>query len=187
MTWRQIVRAIGVLAAISVFMQMAFSSIYAYLPLYLTDSRGVSPEIAAFAISLVAGVGVVGAPLGGSLSDRLGRKRVILLSLALAGPLLLAMTRAPAGIWLMLSLVAYGVVITARMPAMESLVADEVPPRQRATVLGTYYLVGQESAGVATPLVGRLVDLTGIHPVFTGLAVGFCLVSATVVAFRKRI
>ena len=185
--WRQIARAIGVLAAISVFMQMAFSSIYAYLPLYLTDSRGVTPEVAAIAISLVAGMGVVGAPLGGALSDRLGRKRVILLSLALAGPMLLVVTRAPAGIWLMLSLATYGIVISARMPAMESLVADVVPPRQRATVLGTYYLLGQESAGVATPLVGRLVDLAGIHPVFTGLAVGFCLLSAVAVALRKRI
>jgi FSR family fosmidomycin resistance protein-like MFS transporter len=186
-TWGQIIRAIGILTLVSIFMQMVFSSVYSYLPLYLVDRHGISPEYAGIVIGLVAGAGVVGAPLGGALSDRLGRKRVILLSLSLAGPLLFAATRAPAGIWLPLSLAAYGTSISARMPAMESLIADVVPPRRRATVLGTYYLLGQETSGIVTPLVGHLIDLRGLDPVFTGLALGLCLVSVIALAFRKSI
>jgi FSR family fosmidomycin resistance protein-like MFS transporter len=186
-TWGQIVRAIGILAMISISMQMVFSSVYSYLPLYLVDRHGTSPEYAAIMVGLVAGAGVVGGPLGGALSDRLGRKWVILLSLSLAGPLLFAATRAPAGIWLLLSLAVYGTSISARMPAMESLIADVVPSRRRATVLGIYYLLGQETSGVVTPLVGRIIDLRGLDPVFTGLAVGLCLVSVIALTFRKRI
>lgn len=186
-TWGQIIRAIGILAMISVLMQMVFSSVYSYLPLYLVDHHGVTHEYAGIVVGLVAGAGVVGAPLGGALSDRLGRKQVILLSLSLAGPLLFVAIRAPAGIWLPLSLAAYGTIISARMPTMESLVADVVPPRRRATVLGIYYLLGQETSGVVTPLVGRLIDLRGLAPVFTGLALGLCLVSVIALAFRKRI
>jgi FSR family fosmidomycin resistance protein-like MFS transporter len=157
-TWGQIIRAIGILAVVSVLMQ-----------------------------TVLAGAGIVGGPLGGALSDRLGRKQVILLSLSLAGPLLFAATRAPAGIWLPLSLAAYGTSISARMPAMESLIADVVPPRRRATVLGMYYLLGQETSGVVTPLIGRLIDLRGLDPVFTGLALGLCLVSIIALALKKRI
>jgi FSR family fosmidomycin resistance protein-like MFS transporter len=186
-TWGQLIRAIGILVMISVSMQMVFSSVYSYLPLYLVDRHGLSPEYAGIVVGLVAGAGVVGAPLGGALSDRLGRKQVILLSLSLAGPLLFAATRAPAGIWLPLSLAAYGTSISARLPAMESLIADVVPPRRRATVLGIYYLLGQETSGVVTPLVGRLIDLHGLNPVFTGLALVLGLVSVMVLAFRKRI
>ena len=186
-TWGQIMRAIGILAMISVLMQMVFSSVYSYLPLYLVDHHGITPEYAGIVVGLVAGAGVVGAPLGGALSDRLGRKQVILLSLSLAGPLLFATTRAPAGIWLPLSLAAYGTSISARMPTIESLIADVVPPRRRATVLGVYYLLGQETSGVVTPLVGHLIDLRGLDPVFTGLALGLCLVSLVALAFRKRI
>lgn len=138
-------------------------------------------------VGLVAGAGVVGAPLGGALSDHLGRKQVILLSFALAGPLLFATTRVPAGLWLLLSLAVYGTSISARMPTMESLIADVVPSRRRATVLGIYYLLGQETSGVVTPLVGRLIDLRGLAPVFTGLALGLCLVSVIALVFRKRI
>jgi MFS family permease len=186
-TWGQIIRAIGILAVVSVLMQTVFSSVYSYLPLYLVDRRGIPPEYAAIVVGLVAGAGIVGGPLGGALSDRLGRKQVILLSLLLAGPLLFAATRAPAGIWLPFSLAAYGTSISARMPAMESLIADVVPPRRRATVLGTYYLLGQETSGVVTPLIGRLIDLRGLDPVFTGLALGLCLVSIIALALKKRI
>jgi MFS family permease len=186
-TWGQIIRAIGILAVVSVLMQTVFSSVYSYLPLYLVDRRGIPPEYAAIVVGLVAGAGIVGGPLGGALSDRLGRKQVILLSLSLAGPLLFAATRAPAGIWLPLSLAAYGTSISARMPAMESLIADVVPPRRRATVLGMYYLLGQETSGVVTPLIGRLIDLRGLDPVFTGLALGLCLVSIIALALKKRI
>jgi hypothetical protein len=35
--------------------------------------------------------------------------------------------------------------------------------------------------------VGRLIDLRGLTPVFTGLALGLGLVSVMALAFRKRI
>jgi FSR family fosmidomycin resistance protein-like MFS transporter len=186
-TWGQILRAIGILATISVLMEMVFSGVYSYLPLYLVDHHGVTPKYAAIVVSLMAGAGIVGAPLGGALSDRLGRKRVMLLSVSLAGSLLFAATRAPVSVWLPLLLAAYGTSNSARMPTTESLVADVVPPRRRATVLSIYYLMAQETSGIATPLVGRLIDLRGFGPVFTGLALGLCLVAIIALAFRRRI
>jgi MFS family permease len=186
-TWGQILRAIGILATISVLMEMVFSGVYSYLPLYLVDHHGITPKYAAIVVSLMAGAGIVGAPLGGALSDRLGRKRVMLLSVSLASSLLFAATRAPVGVWLPLLLAAYGISNSARMPTTESLVADVVPPRRRATVLSIYYLMAQETSGIATPLVGGLIDLRGFGPVFTGLALGLCLVAIIALAFRKRI
>jgi MFS family permease len=186
-TWRQIIQAIGILALISISMQVVFSSVHSYLPLYLVDRHSIAPEYAGIVVGLVAGAGVVGAPLGGALSDRMGRKKVILLSLSLGGPLLFAVIKSPSNLWLPLSLFVYGAIISTRMPAMESLIADVVPPQRRATVLGIYYLAGQETAGVITPLIGRLIDLNSPNPVFTGLAVGLCIVSVIAVTFRKRI
>lgn len=186
-TWRQILRALGILAMISVGMEMVFSSVYSYLPLYLVDHRGVAPQHAGIMVGLMAGAGIVGAPLGGTLSDRLGRKRVMLLSVSFASLLLFATTRAPAGIWLPLLLAAYGTSNSARMPTMESLIADVVPPWRRATVLSVYYLLGQETSGLATPLVGSLIDWRGFDPVFTGLALGLGLIAVIALILRKRI
>ncbi len=187
MTWGRTIRALGILALIAVLMEIVFSSVYSYLPLYLVDHHGIAPQHAGIMVGLMAGAGIVGAPLGGTLSDRLGRKRVMLLSVSLASLLLFAATRAPAGIWLPLLLTAYGTSNSARMPTMESLIADVVPPRRRATVLSIYYLLGQETSGLVTPLVGGLIDWRGFAPVLTGLALGLGLIAVIALVFKKRI
>ena len=73
------------------------------------------------------------------------------------------------------------------MPTMESLIADVVPVGRRTTVLGLYFFLGMETAGVATPVVGRLIDIYGLDTVFSGLAAGLCLVAAIALLFRRHI
>ncbi len=186
-SWSRIVRSIGIMVSLSMALQVVFASVNAYLPLYMVDHHGISPKWAGIVISVIAGTGLIGAPLGGAISDRIGRKQIILFSISLSGPFLFAVTRAPFGILLLLSLLFYGIVMSVRTPAMESLIADVVPVGRRTTVLGIYFFLGTETIGLATPIVGRLIDIYGSDPVFTGLAVGVCLVAAIALLFRKNI
>jgi FSR family fosmidomycin resistance protein-like MFS transporter len=187
LSWVQITRSIGILASLAIMLNIAFASVNSFLPLYMVDHHHVSPKWAGIVISIIAGSGIVGAPLGGSLSDRLGRKTLIFFSVSLSGPLFFAVTRFPLGIPLLLSLVFYGMAMSVRGPTIESLIADVVPIGRRTTVLAVYFFLGMETAGVTTPLVGRLIDGYGLDPVFTGLAAGLCGVAAVVLFFRKRI
>jgi FSR family fosmidomycin resistance protein-like MFS transporter len=168
-------------------MQVVFASVNSYLPLYMVDRHGISPKWAGIVISLIAGTGMIGAPVGGALSDRFGRKKIILFCIALAGPLFLAVTRAPFGIPLILALMLYGFTLSMRMPTMESLIADVVPVGRRTTVLGVYFFLGMETAGLATPVIGRIIDAYGLNFAFTGLGLGLCLVAALALIFRKKI
>jgi len=183
----QIIGAIGFVVLLSMIMQVVFASVNSYLPLYMVDHHGISPKWAGIVISLIAGTGMIGAPVGGALSDRFGRKRIILFCITLSGPLFLAVTRAPFGIPLILSLMAYGFALSMRMPTMESLIADVVPVGRRTTVLGIYFFLGMETAGLATPLVGRIIDSYGLDLTFTGLGLGLCLVAALALIFRKKL
>jgi hypothetical protein len=70
---------------------------------------------------------------------------------------------------------------------MESLIADVVPVGRRTTVLGVYFFLGMETAGFATPIIGRLIDAFGLDSVFTGLAAGLGLVAAIALLLRKHI
>jgi FSR family fosmidomycin resistance protein-like MFS transporter len=186
-TWLQIIHAIGILISLTILLNVVFASIHSYLPLYMVDSHGISPKWAGIVVSLIAGAGIIGAPLGGALSDRLGRKELILFSLFLSGPLFFAVTRSPFGILLFLSLFLYGMAMSVRMPATESLIADVVPVGRRTTVLGIYFFMSMETAGVITPIVGRLIDLYGLDPVFTGIAAGLCVVGAIALLLRRYI
>lgn len=186
-SWSQIIRSIGIIACLALAMQIVIASVNSYLPLYMVDHHNISPKWAGIVISMIAGAGIVGAPLGGALSDRLGRKQVMLFSLSFSGPLFFAVIRSPFGIPLLLSLLIYGMTMSVRMPAIESFIADVVPVGQRTTALGIYFFLGMETVGFTTPIVGRLIDIYGLDPVFTSLAAGLCLLAATALLFRKHI
>jgi len=186
-TWFEIIRAIGVLVCITITMNVVFASINSYLPLYMVDHHGISPKWAGIVVSLIAGAGIIGSPIGGALSDRLGRKELILFSLALSGPLLFAITKSPPWIPLILSLFFYGLTISSRMPTTESLIADVVPVGRRTTVLGVYFFMSMETSGVVTPIIGRLLDRYDLDPVFTGIAVGMCVIALVALLFRRWI
>ncbi|MBW1800087.1 MAG: MFS transporter, partial [Deltaproteobacteria bacterium] len=170
--WLEIIKSIGILVCLAMTLQIVFASVNSYFPLYMVDRHHISPKLAGMVISVIAGAGLFGAPLGGALSDRFGRKQIILCSLAFSGPIFFAITISSFGIPLFLFLILYGLTMSVRMPTMESLIADTVPVGHRTTVLGIYFFLGMETAGVTTPIVGRLIDHFGLDPVFKSLAAG---------------
>jgi len=186
-TWLQILRALGLITFISTTVLILSAGVRSYLPLYMVDHHGISPKWAGIVISVIAGSGVIGGPLGGALSDRFGRKQVIFVSLFFAGPLFFAMTISPYGIPLLVSLILYGLTMSVRMPSMESLIADVVPVGRRTTVMGIYFFIGMETTGIMTPVIGRLIDTFGLDVIFNRVAIGLCLIAAIALFFRKHI
>src|SRR5258708_22485878 len=83
------------LVSLSVAFRVGIASMTAFLALYLVDARGISPVIAATAFGYTQLVGVVGAPSGGWLSDRLRRRTPILISLCVIRPSLFLLTLVP--------------------------------------------------------------------------------------------
>ncbi len=181
--WRVVLRDIGLLLIFTMGLSLLSFSIYSFLPLYLTDQHGVAFQQAGVLAGMMVGVGIVGTPLGGALSDRLGRDRVILFSIILAGPVLYLLTITPVGLWFLGFLLVFGIVMSLPSAATESLMADRVPGARLALALATYYFFNQESSSVMNPLVGRLIDLHGMDRVFRSLALLACVIS--VVAFGK--
>ncbi|MFC1580377.1 MFS transporter [Thermodesulfobacteriota bacterium] len=185
-TWRQIIHDLGMIVCLTMALWIVFASVNSYLPLYMVDHHNISPKWAGMVISLIAGASLVGAPIGGALSDKIGRKQVIIFAFCLSGPFFFAVTKSPYGIFLLLSLVFYGLAMSFRMATMESLIVDTVPVGKRSTALGIYFFLGMETAGVTTPIVGRLIDSYGLDPVFNTLAIGLCGIGVVAFFLRKR-
>ena len=143
---------------------------YHFLPdgrfaLYLVDVRGVSAALAAAAFGVPHLAGIVCSPLAGLLSDRLGRRAVILIGVVALGPAWLSITLLPTEL-LPLSLVAIGIASSLRLTVTEVFVTESAPPHRRATYLGGYYMLSQELGGLAAPLLGLLAGGVGIGAAF---------------------
>ncbi len=179
-------RDVGPLVSLSMVAQVGIAAVLAFLALYLVDARGISPVIAAAMFGVPQLVGVVGAPLGGALSDRVGRKAVILAALAALGPAIWSLTLVPNEL-IVLPLLVIGLAFSMRTTVTETLVMDSASPARRGTVLGAYYLVNAELGGIGAPAFGLLAMAIGIGAAMSYLGIALVLLSLVSVVVGRRL
>ncbi len=147
---------LGILALHS----MSIVALYSMVPLYLTQVRGFSSPLAALAFSAMVLCGAVVAPFLGQLSDRMGRRSIVLIGL-LGGSMAVGfIPLAPEPATLVLAMVAGGLLLIG-VRAVLMAAALEMGGRRESTVLGFLFLASEGlGAGGATlaGLVGN-VDL----------------------------
>jgi len=142
---------------------LMLTALTVFLPVFLHEG-GSSLWLAGASLSILEGAGVVGAFSGGALSDRFGRRRIILISLS-ATPLLMMAFLSTDG-WLRFPLlVLMGAPAFALTPVLMAMV-QETFPDNRALANGAYMAVGFSLRAVATLLMGMIGDLIGLRTGF---------------------
>ncbi len=171
---RQVLRlwSIGVLRE---FVSMSYATFLAVL----WTRRGAPLAVASLALTVYSLSGVVGDLLGGRLSDRFGRKRVILGSVAGALPLfyLFLLTEG----WLsFLFLALAGATLIASIP-VSVVFGQELVPEQRGLVSGVLMGLAWGIGSLLLGLVGYLGDRLGLEValgILTALLVPAALLAA---------
>jgi FSR family fosmidomycin resistance protein-like MFS transporter len=136
-----------------------------YLPIFMRDELQSSLWLAAGALTILEGAGVAGALLTGTLSDRWGRRRVLLTLLCAAPVLLLIFLFGPKALALPL-LIALGLTAISPTPVMMAIVQDQFPDH-RAAANGIYMFINFLLRALALWLVGALADRFGLSLAFT--------------------
>lgn len=135
-----------------------------YLPIYMRDERDAGMWLAASALTALEAAGFVGALTTGTISDRLGRKRVLLLLLGLAPFLFIAFIYTPG--WLALPLILLlGLTSIAPQPVFMALVQDQFQ-ENRALANGTYLALSFTLSSVSIWVVGLAADAYGMETAF---------------------
>jgi MFS transporter, DHA1 family, multidrug resistance protein len=157
----------------------------AFLPLYGRDVAGLTtPQLGwLFAAQTVTTLAV--RPLIGSMSDRVGRRGVIVAGLTVCSIAVWALSLA-AGTWLLsAAVVIYAAGVATTTAATSALITD-VTRRGRYGaahgVFGTIYDIGDAAGPIGA---GVLVAALGYGPMFRWLA-GFALIMAVVFAIASR-
>ncbi len=149
----------GILAS-RAFMTQALAT---YLPLFLSQ-EGASLWLSGAALSVLEAAGVVGALLGGSLSDRLGRRRVLAVAL-LTATLFLTLFLATGG-WLRLPLIVLlGLTVLSINPVLIAMVLESFPDN-RALANGIFMALSFLISSGAAVAMGAIADAYGMQAAF---------------------
>ena len=138
-----------------------------YLPTFM-NLNGSTLFMAGASLSILEFAGVVGALSGGTLSDRLGRRSVLMVITVLASLLMIVFLNVSG--WLLVPvLLLYGFVSIAPGPVFLALIQDHFP-ENRAVSNGLYISINFLLRSLAMVLVGMAGDAFGLQAAFMGSA-----------------
>ena len=121
----------------------------------------------------------------GSLSDRLGRKPLIVAGMAVQGVALLAMVKVQGeGLWLAAA-IALGLGTALVYPTLLAAVSDVAHPSWRASAVGVYRMWRDLGYVVGALAAGLIADVAGIPAAITAVAL-VTLASALLTLLRLR-
>ena len=169
---------------------MAFIALITFFPLFL-DDIGMSATARGFHFGALLLVGIVSTPIVGYLSDRLGRKIVLVPGLVLLAVMAFFLGRSEAGILLIVIIVLMGTFLYGDQPILTALALDVVGDEVPTTVLGILSLERFLLSAPSPFIAGWLYDngfmfggfdLSGPQATFTYVALLF-VVGALILLF----
>ena len=158
-------KSLFVLFMITAFRSVGQSSISIFLPVYLREDLAFSPTRVAIYLSLAQLVGVGSQPLMGLLSDKYGRKIVLVPAMIGMALLFFALRFADPGAQLVITIIAIGTVLYSLHTIFIAAAMDVAGGEVQSTVVSLIY--GASFLGTLSPIVaGIIADKYGVPSVF---------------------
>ncbi len=157
-------RNVLICAAMSVLLVSYLVICWAFMPLYLTQVRGYDPQTAGWLMGTLGVSATIGAFVISGLSDRLGR-RPLMIAMPLIGVILpLGALYYTGTAWVLAAMFFVGWGLNGIFPLfMATIPSESVDPKHQATVLGLCMGTGEVLGGVLGPsLAGMAADRMGL-------------------------
>ena len=157
--WQRALQSMkGVMLPIAVIMfirSMALATLVTFLPTYLTRT-GSSLWMAGASLTIMESAGVAGAFLLGSLSDKFGRRRMLMISF-IATPIFMVLFIQSSGLMQFPLLILLGFFAISVVPVIMAIVLENAP-ENRFLANGIYMAISFVLQAAAVLLVGILAD-----------------------------
>ncbi|HTS91023.1 MAG TPA: MFS transporter [Stellaceae bacterium] len=159
-------RAMWSLCLMAGFRTMMQSGLLAFLPLYLSDSLHMSPFNMGLTLMMLQVGGMIAAPIAGTLSDRIGRRPIVLAGMSSTTVLVIGLTFLGSGPLYVFGVAVLGFVMYAMRPVIHSWLMDRSPPELAASMTSAMFGVQAAFSAVMPLIGGALADAYGLVAVF---------------------
>jgi MFS family permease len=174
------------LVAVALLRGMGFDAIQLFIPIYLANELKMPDALVGVHVALLTALGTLALPVMGPLSDKFGRKAVLLPGLLAMAVLAIALVSVGPGIGLSLVIATMGIFFYSLNQILRAAVLDLAPRGAEATSYGLTFGSTQAIAAVSPLVAGFIKDGLGIEFVFYYAALVIALAALVLFAIPLR-
>jgi MFS family permease len=163
-------KALMLVSFSSAFRTMTQSGLLTFLPVYLAYELNYSPFLVGVSMTVLQIAGFVAAPIAGHLSDKMGRKRVVISSMVLTAIMIVGMALAGRSVAFIFFIALVGFFLYAMRPVLQAWAVECTPPNLAGTGVGLQFGITGLGGSVSPAVFGMIADAYDIYTGFYFLA-----------------
>ena len=156
------------------FRTMTQTGLLTFLPVYLAYELGYSPLVTGVCLTLLQVAGFVAGPVAGYLSDRMGRRRIVMSSMVLTGVTIFGMALAGHSAFFIFFVALVGFFLYAMRPVLQAWAVECTPRHLAGSGVGLQFGITAIGASISPAIFGMIADAYDIYT-------GFLFLAATIV------